>query len=246
MECRPTMRAQPRYAAWADIHRFRRNAAICAGPITLKPFGTIFATRSARWAARPDSPMIIVLTLALSIGANSAIFSVIQGVLLRPLPYPQPDRLVRIYFQSDTQPKFPLNPNDFRDFRERNRTFESMAAHHPPRPSALRHRRRSSHAARLHRHRRIFRHARLESRARTRFHVRRRAFRRAATSAILSDRLWRNRFAVGPQYLGRKITLNTETYTIVGVMPPDAQHPGNNFQAVADGDTVDLWTPFEL
>ena len=58
---------------------------------------------------------------ALSIGADSAVFSVIQGVLLQPLPYANPDRLVRIYFQSDSQPNFPLNPNDFRDFREHRR-----------------------------------------------------------------------------------------------------------------------------
>jgi len=79
-------------------------------------------------ARAPGFTIIIVLTLALSIGANIAIFSVIQGVLLRPLPYGQPERLVRVYFQSDSQPKFPLNPNDFRDFRERNRTFDSVAA----------------------------------------------------------------------------------------------------------------------
>jgi hypothetical protein len=85
-----------------------------------------YAFRSLR--RTPSFTTIIVLTLALSIGANSAIFSVIQGVLLRPLPYAQPDRLVRIYFQSDSQPKFPLNPNDFVDFRKRIRTFESMAA----------------------------------------------------------------------------------------------------------------------
>ena len=85
-----------------------------------------YAIRSLR--RTPAFTAIIVLTLALSIGANSAIFSVIQGVLLRPLPYPQADRLVRVYFQSDTQPKFPINPNDFLDFRQRNRSFESLAA----------------------------------------------------------------------------------------------------------------------
>jgi hypothetical protein len=67
-------------------------------------------------ARSPGFSVVIVLTLALSIGATSAIFSVIEGVLLRPLPYANPDRLVRISFNSDTQPKFPLNPNDFLDF----------------------------------------------------------------------------------------------------------------------------------
>ena len=77
----------------------------------------------------PGFAVIIVLTLALSIGANSAIFSVdSEACCFGRFPFAHADRLVRIYFASDTQPKFPLNPNDFRDFRERNRTFESMAA----------------------------------------------------------------------------------------------------------------------
>jgi predicted permease len=64
--------------------------------------------------------------------------------------------------------------------------------------------------------------------------------------AMLSDHLWRSRFSADPNIVGRTITLNGETYTITGVMPPEMQHPGNNFQAVADGDTVDLWMPFFL
>ena len=78
--------------------------------------------------ASPGFTAVIVLTLALSIGANSAIFSVVDGVLLKPLPYPQPDRIVRVFFSNASYPKFRLNPFDFRDFRARNRSFASLAA----------------------------------------------------------------------------------------------------------------------
>jgi predicted permease len=193
----------------------------------------------------PGFTLVIVLTLALSIGANSAIFSVIQGVLLRPLPYPHPDRLVRIYFASDTQPKFPLNPNDFHDFRDRNRAFESMAAitRHDLQlsgtggdPVMLRgFSVTAGYFGTLGLRPARGRDFAVDDELSSRGYV-----------AILSDHLWRARFASDPNILGRKITLNTETYTVIGVMPPGTQHPGNNFQAVADGDTVDLWTPFEL
>ena len=75
----------------------------------------------------PGFAVVIVLTLALAIGANSAIFSVIDGVLLRPLPYPQADRIVRIFYNNDSYAKFPMNWFDFRDFRARNHSFGCMA-----------------------------------------------------------------------------------------------------------------------
>ena len=76
----------------------------------------------------PVFAAIIVLTLALSIGANSAIFSVIDSVLLKSLPYQQPERIARIFLTSVDFPKFPLNPFDFRDFRTRSKSFDSLAA----------------------------------------------------------------------------------------------------------------------
>ena len=65
-------------------------------------------------AQNPGFTAVITLTLALSIGANSAIFSVIEGVLLKPLPYPRAERIVRVFLTSPEFPKFPLNPFDFR------------------------------------------------------------------------------------------------------------------------------------
>ena len=78
----------------------------------------------------PGFTAIVVLTLALGIGANTAIFSVVDGVLLRPLPYPQPDRLVRVW-ESNPSKGFSrnvVNPFNFLDWRERNHSFTHMAA----------------------------------------------------------------------------------------------------------------------
>jgi predicted permease len=193
----------------------------------------------------PGFTVIIVLTLALSIGANSAIFSVIRGVLLKPLPYPHAEQLVRVYFQSDAQPKFALNPNDFRDFRERNRSFEGLAGmtRHAQQlsgdgiePVML-----SSFAVTA-----GYFHTLGITPARGRDFDTNDELPERWREVILSDHLWRSRFSADPNILGRTIILNSVSHTVVGVTPPGAAHPGNDYQAVPDGDTVDLWTPFGL
>jgi predicted permease len=190
----------------------------------------------------PGFTVVMVLTLALSIGANSAIFSVIEGVLLRPLPYAQPDRMVRIFFSNDAYPKFPLNPFDLRDFRDRNRTFDSLAAFTRSdaqlsgagEPVLLRAFRITAGYFR------VLGFAPGRGREFTTDDELKEHFR----LAILSDRIWRTRFASDPNILGRTITLDAQPFTVVGVMPPGVQHPGNDYHAVPDGDTVDLWYPF--
>ena len=192
----------------------------------------------------PSFIIVMVVTLALSIGANSAIFSVIEGVLLRPLPFGQPDRIVRIFFNSDTYPKFPLNPFDLRDLRTRNRTFDSFAG-------IVRADAQLSGAGEpvmLHAFRVTSGYFRVLgfSPARGREFSTADEVPAAGRLAILSDRLWRTRFASNPSIVGHSITLNAATYTVVGVMPPAVRHPGNDYHAIADGDTVDLWLPFSF
>uniref|UniRef100_Q01PE9 Permease n=1 Tax=Solibacter usitatus (strain Ellin6076) TaxID=234267 RepID=Q01PE9_SOLUE len=198
---------------------------------------------AARMLARsPGFTVVIIMTLALSIGANSAIFSVIEGVLLRPLPYAQPDSIARIFLNSDTYPKFPLNPFDFRDFRARNRAFESIAGitrgdmqlSGAGEPVML-------HAFRVTAgYFRVLGFAPARGREFTTDDELPGHFQQV----ILSDRIWRAQFASDPNIVGRLITLDARSFTVVGVMPPGAQHPGNDYHAVADGDSVDLWYPF--
>jgi predicted permease len=201
-----------------------------------------------RYAARmlgrnPTFALVIVLTLGLSIGANSAIFSVIDGVLLKPLPYPRAEQIARVFYRSSAYPKFPLNPWDFLDFRARNRTFESFAIYthadaqlsgidgDPVKLSAF----RISSG--------YFRVLGVQP-ARGREFDFSEEWPGNGNVVILSDRVWRNQFAAAPDILGRKILLQSRPYTVVGVMPPGLNHPGNSYNSIAYGDTVDAWTPF--
>lgn len=191
----------------------------------------------------PAFTVVIVLTLALSIGANSAIFSVIDGVLLKPLPYPQAERIARVFYRSASYPKFPVNPWDFLDFRARNRSFENFA---------------------------MYTHADVQLSGTGSDPVKLSAFRISSgyfrvlgvqpargrefdfseerpgngNVVILSDRVWRNQFGAATDILGDKVLLDSQPYTVVGVMPAGVDHPGNSYNSVAYGDTVDAWTPF--
>jgi predicted permease len=192
----------------------------------------------------PGFTTVILLTLALSIGATTAIFSVIDGVLLRPLPFREPGRLVRVFFNSDIFPKFPLNPYDFRDFRARNRTFESFAAitradtqlSGAGEPVMLQAFRVTAGYFEL-----LGFHPRMGREFDTRDEL-----STAPDIAVLSDRLWRSRFAADPHIVGKRIMLDASPVTVVGVMPPGVQHPGNEYHALDDGETVDLWAPFHF
>jgi predicted permease len=185
---------------------------------------------------------VMILTLALSIGATSAIVSVVDGVLLRSLPYRDPAKLVNVFTSSHEYPKFPINPNDFRDFRARLHSFESFAAYTRSDLQLS----GTGEAIRL-----------------SGFAVTARFFHVLGLSpamgrefdwndelpekghvAIISDKIWRTRLGARRDAVGQKIFLDAEPYTVIGVMPPGVQHPGNNYHAVAYGDTVDLWTPF--
>ncbi|HEX6772645.1 MAG TPA: ABC transporter permease [Acidobacteriaceae bacterium] len=199
-----------------------------------------YAIRQLR--ANPTFAIVIVLTLALSIGANSAIFSVIHGVLIQPLPYRQPDKLVRAFFTIPAFPKFPFNPFDFRDFRARNRSFVGMAAFTRSDLQLS----GSGEPTRLHGMQitsGYFNVLGLSPQLGREFDAQGEVPGNGR-QVILSDRLWRSRFGAARDIIGRKITLNEQPFTVVGVMPARTAHPGNEYQPLAYGQDVDVWSPF--
>jgi predicted permease len=196
-------------------------------------------------AGNPVFTSILVLTLALSIGANSAIFSVIDSVLLKSLPYRQPEHIVRIFLTSAAYPKFPLNPFDFRDFRTRSKSFDSMAAYTR---GDMQLSGNSSEPLKLNGFKVTSGYFRVLGLRPEMGHE----FDENAevpgngSQVILSDRLWQSQFGGASDIVGRKITLNSQPFTVVGVMPPGTAHPGNEYHSLAYGDDVDLWSPFEF
>ncbi len=197
----------------------------------------------ARTLARsPGFTAVVLLTLALSIGANSAIFSVIDGVLLKPLPYPNASRIVRLFFSSHDYPRFPLNPFDFRDLRARSHLFQALAAFTRSDVQLS----GSGEPVRLAGFRVTAGYFRVlgVAPARGREFNAKDELPGNGHVVILSDRTWRDKFSADPGIVGRKLTLDSQPYTVVGVMPPGTEHPGNEYHPLPYGDSVDAWRPF--
>jgi predicted permease len=187
---------------------------------------------------------IAVLTLAAGIGANSAMFSVIRGVLLDPLPYPQAGRLYRIFYSTHEYPKFPFNPSDFLDYRARNRVFESIAVFteqdlelsdtdRPERLTALRVSKDYFHV--LGAPMAIGRDFQASDEIVGNQRV-----------LILSDELWKRRFSADRAIVGRKILMDGEPFTVIGIAPAGFEHCGGDYRSPEHGATVDVWWPFSF
>ncbi|HKQ74354.1 MAG TPA: ABC transporter permease [Blastocatellia bacterium] len=193
---------------------------------------------------KPGFTLIAVLTLALGIGANTAIFSVVNGVLLKPLPYREPEQLIRVFERSRTQPKFPMSGGNFQDYRDQNSTLSGLALYtrqdlelsqddKPERLAALR---VSAGFFEL-----------LGARP-----LLGREFRREDELpdnnqvVILSHGLWKRRFNSDPGVIGRVVTLLGRPFTIVGVAPPGLQHVGGDYRSMPHGESVDAWWPVAL
>ncbi|MDQ3803874.1 MAG: ABC transporter permease [Acidobacteriota bacterium] len=215
----------------------RREAVVPGAPRRMSMLGDFW--QDLRYGLRtllknPGFTAVAVIALALGIGANSAIFSVVNAVLLRPLPYRDPDRLVMVW-EENTKAGYPRDTPaaaNYIDWRDQNQVFEGMAAiadvsfnlTGAGEPERLDGRRVSAS---------LFPLLGVEP------HLGRAFLPEedqpgANRVAVLSHGLWQRRFGADANIAGKPLTLNGESYEVVGVMPPHFQFPSREDE---------LWVP---
>ncbi len=192
----------------------------------------------------PGFVLVAVLTLALGIGANTAIFSVVNGVLLKPLPYPDSGKLVSVYTVLPEAPKFSVSLADYKDFMERSKVF-SNATLFVQRDLDLTANGVPTHLTGMGVSSGYFQVLGFRP-ALGRDFAESDGLKDGGHTVILSDRLWREHFNGDPSVVGTQVTLSGESYTVIGVMPPGVQHVGGNYRSVGQGDTVDIWWALQL
>lgn len=188
-----------------------------------------YALRTLRRA--PGFALVAVLTLALGIGLNTAIFSVVNGVLLRPLPFAQPDQLVRLHHVHPEKAARggPFSPQDLEDLRAGATGFASLAAYvHEPGETALNLTGDGGEPA-------VVQGASVSREFFPLLGVNAAVGRTLRPDenvpgndrvAVLSDALWRSRYDADPSIVGRTVILEDRPTTVVGVMPPSFTFPG--------------------
>jgi putative ABC transport system permease protein len=201
-------------------------------------------------ARNPGFAAVAILTLALGIGANTAIFTVFNGILLHPLPYPHAERLVAV---QEIVPKFekygatlPVNSWHFREWRKQNRSFDQLAllsqvdftltsAGEPVRLLGA----RASSS--------LFPMLGIQA-ALGRTFLEEEDQPGHDRVVVISDRLWTNQFHRDPAIVGSKIVLDSQPFVIVGVLAPSARIPsdGQVYSMAVGSATEDIWKPFAI
>ena len=187
----------------------------------------------------PGFAIAATLTLALAIGANTAIFSAVRGVLIAPLPYPDPDRLVRLFEETPTTRHFPMAPADFRDYRSELQTFDGLAAYFRSdlqigsdnTVEQLRGMQVTAGFFSLLGYQPVLG----------------REFKRddeieGNDAIVISHSLWMRRFDGDAGVIGRTVRLSGRTFQIVGVLPEKFQHVGGTYRTYGHGEPVDVWS----
>jgi putative ABC transport system permease protein len=221
----------------APLRQACASEALTFGAPANRLLGDLWQDLRYAWRVLWQSPGFTVAaasTLALGIGANTAIFSVVNAVLLRPLPYPDSERLAYVYRMQPPVMRSPVSVPAYVDFAAQQQVFETLAAHYGDTFNLT----DVDDAERI-----IGRQVTANffevfkvRPERGRFFLPTDDAADSAMVVVISDGLWRRRFGGDDHVVGTTITLNGEARTIVGVAPPQFQFPSR----------VEIWTPARL
>ena len=199
----------------------------------------IYALRALRSA--PGFALVALLTLALGIGANTAIFSVVRGVLLSPLPFPEADRVIRVWQAnaSENDLKSQVSEPDFLEWKAESKRFTSLAAYwYSPGGSGA----DLTGVGNPERIQGVYFTPGFFETLGARAAIGRTIRPEEAVAGndrfvVLSDGLWKRRFGGDRSIVGRALTIDGNPFTVVGVMPPAFTYPA---------DRVDFWMPLSI
>jgi putative ABC transport system permease protein len=192
-----------------------------------------YAVRSL-WKS-PGFAIVAAATLAIGIGANTAIFSIIETVLLRPLPYRNPEQLLRLYETESAPGQYPFAGPDFIDWKTQNSTFQDMALFSWPQDMNLSGKGQPDHVAALPTEANFFALLGVTP-------LLGRTFAPGEDQpgkdqvAVLSYGLWQSHFAGDPHVIGQILSLNSKKYTVIGVAPATFRYPSR----------AQLWIPLDM
>jgi putative ABC transport system permease protein len=200
--------------------------------------------KDLRYAARmmlrqPGFTLVAILTLALGIGANSAIFSVVNAVILRPLPFPQPEQLVMLWEVKTEQVvgqsfKGTVSYSNFKDWSSQNDSFVELAAYQQA-GFSLQGKEAPERVTGATVTANFFDTVGVKPQTGRGF-LKSEEQTGSNRVVVLSDALWRRNFGADSEILDKQIILSGEPYTVVGVMPEEFQFPRS----------TQLWTPLDL
>jgi len=206
-----------------------------------------YALRTLR--KQPSFTCLAILTLALGIGASTAVFSLVNAVLLRALPYHDPARLAFVFEPNDRYKEVPLEAwgpfnADFYDWQKQSRSIANLALFTVDRLNLS----GGGNAARVGGSRvtgeffellgiapELGRTVAADDDQPGRGHV-----------AVISHALWQSRFGGDPAVLGKQLLLNARPYRIIGVMPPGFAFPHGTESLDTNGKSTDVWIPLAL
>jgi putative ABC transport system permease protein len=189
-------------------------------------------------ARNPGLSIVVILLVALGVGASTAIFSVVNAVLLEPLPFEASEQLTMLW-AADTQVfRVPVAGLDFLDWRDQSQSFERIVAY-SPRSLSLTGNGDPERVLGALVTPGLFELLRVPPMMGRTFEDKQELPGNTGV-AIISDSLWQRRFGADPEVLGRSIMLDGEAFTLIGIMPPGFTHPC----PWSIGERTEVWRPY--